>query len=84
MTARIAYLVTLLLASLGVRGLMGLVRPDLDHAGELAIGLFTVVCVVPTAFRLCHGAELLDTPGKRRRHLAAMVLASALFMQAVV
>ncbi|MEB3328591.1 MAG: hypothetical protein VKQ33_05105 [Candidatus Sericytochromatia bacterium] len=81
---RPAYLGTLLLATVAVRGLVGLVRPELDWGSSLTIGLFTVVCLVPTAFRLCHGEELLDAPHKQRRHLVAMVLAGALFLHAIV
>jgi hypothetical protein len=81
---RPVYLASLLLAALMVRVVLGLVRPELDWSGSLTVGLFTVVCLVPTVFRLCHGEELLDSPGKQRRHLAAMLLAGALFLHSIV
>lgn len=80
---RPAYLASLLLAAIAVRGLVGGFRPELGLWASAGVGLFTVVCLVPSLHRACFGLELLDTPGKRRRHLAAMALAATLFWQAV-
>lgn len=80
---RPAYLASLLLAAMAVRGFVGGFRPELGLWASAWVGLFTVVCLGPSLHRTCYGLELLDTPGKQRRHLAAMALAATLFWQAV-
>lgn len=75
-----AYLVSILLAAMVVRVLVGLAKPVLGLEQGVIVGLATVVFLSPTLHRVCFGVELLDSARKRWSHAGAMLLAAGLFL----
>jgi hypothetical protein len=74
------YLFAILIASIGMRILVGLFRPTLGLEQSLLIGLTAVVFLAPSLYRFFHGQELLDSKRKRASHGLSMALSAGLFL----
>lgn len=74
------YLISIALAAVLVRVLVGLGKPILTFEQSIVVGLTTVAFLAPFLHRACHGSELLDTTRKRIGHATAMLLSGGLFL----
>ena len=65
-----AYTISLLIASLAVRAILGVSRPSLDLSGTVIIGATTVLLLAPLLHRLFYDRNLLAT----RRQLTGYLM----------
>lgn len=74
-----AYLASIMLASLVMRALIGLIKPELGLAETALIGLTTMLLAGPTLYRMLFDAPLIK-PEKRLPYVALSACACGMFL----
>jgi hypothetical protein len=74
-----AYLASIMLASLVMRALIGLIRPELGLAETALIGLTTMLLAGPSLYRMFYDAPLIK-PEKRLPYVALSACAAGMFL----